>query len=147
MRVKKVVEYKKQSLEEIKSNIHRIRAARKEKYTNPKLSVIQVPPQINPPKVKLPTAPNEDSSLTFPANQNTDIFNLSPISLMDPNELNMKNQSEQSESTNQSVAKLMAELQSLNQTFETLYARLLEKREQVNAITAEGSELDVKKRK
>lgn len=143
LRSRKVINDKKATLAQLKGSIARIRAERKEKFANPKLSTIEIPPQINPKDniSGVPFTPNDDSTFGIPL-QNNDIFNLSPISSIGQQGFNQQSVDEQSETSSQPVAQLISQIESLNQTCETLYSRLLEKREQVNALMAEGSELD-----
>jgi chromosome segregation ATPase len=122
LRSKQALDEKRQRIAALKSEIAQLRAERREKRLNPKLSVIQIPP-----KSPEATAGDIPSELAI-VGANPDWFALSPISsTVEGDTL---------------VAKLRAELEEVRTAADEFRQHLIRKKAEVAAMKADGSGFD-----
>ena len=133
LRAKKVLDEKRERVSELKGQIAKIRAERRERLVNPKVTAIQVAPVTQTP-VEQDTGFGNTTSDFGIATANPDIFALSPIGSEAP--------SFGVPSQNPVIAELRTKLEEAKKTADEFAQHLAMKRAQVDAQKAEGSKLD-----
>ena len=133
LRAKKVLDDKRERVSELKGQIAKIRAERRERLVNPKITAIQVAPTIQTPMEHTSTLGHTASDFGI-ATPNPDIFALSPIGSEAP--------SFGPPSNNPVIAELRSKLEEAKKTADEFAQHLAMKRAQVESQKAEGSKLD-----
>lgn len=132
LRLKQVLDDKREALADLKGQIAKVRSERRERLVNPRMSTIQVPPKIDIPQQPLPGSDIGNLTSDFGiASANPDIFALSPIGSEVP-----------SFHGNDQVIELKAQLEDVKKTSEELALHLQAKREEIEAKKGAGSRLE-----
>jgi hypothetical protein len=130
LRAKQMLDAKRSAMTDIKGQIAKIRAEHKERFANPRVSVIEVPPRATMSVPSDGDLPSEFGIITA----NPDLFALSPISSGNPNSGEFAN--------GNMIAELKAQLEEVKKTAQDFQQYLRMKRAEVAAMKAEGSEYD-----